>query len=785
MTLDIAIVLGILLFALVLFITEKLRMDVVALLVLSILAITKLVNPEEALAGFSNPAVVTVWAMFILSAALTRAGVGEVIGNSVLRLAGRSEARATVVIMLTSGVLSAFMNNIGVAALLMPVVITIAKRTGHPPSRLLMPLAYGSLLGGLTTLIGTPPNLVASQTLEAAGLEGFKFFDFTPVGIFAMLGGIFFVVVAGRFLLPSHLPAEEGATAQETKFLSEYGLAERRFELSVPTGSPFDGMPLEETGISSVVGLQILAVKRPHDLIVSPGPDFCLRGGDILHVQGRIENVRELADWRAMEMAAGDEMLELLSLQQLGNAEITLAPDSKLIGLTPAECDFRKRFGVTILGIRRDGVLHREDIPQTAFREGDRILLEGTLPALESTGNQPLFADYHLLATEKLSGIYTANDRLIELQVPEESALDGMSIADSQLSEGLGLSIIGIARPGQRILLPGGEEKLKAGDRMLVQGGVESLTTLKGLQSLRPVDAGGAAALQSEKLDLIEASLSPRCTLVGQTLKEIGFRNRFGLQVIAIWRQGRAYRSHLRNMKLEFGDALLLSGPRDKLRDFSKEPDFLVISAPLEEATPETQRRVLLATLIMAAVIAPVLLGWLPISVCAVAGVALMVISGCLPIRAAYRAIEWKAVFLIAGMIPLGTALQTTGAAKLIAGGVARALAPFGDWSLVIGLYLLTSLCTTIIPTTALVLIMGPIAIQAATETGMSPQSVMMAIAMAASASFTAPISHPVNVLVMGPGGYRFIDYLKLGVPLALFVFLCVMPALHFFWPLR
>ena len=182
MTIQIGLVLAILIASMVLFVSEKIRMDLVALMVLGTLVLTKLVTPPEAVAGFSNAAVIAVWAMFILSDGLTRTGIANVIGNTVLRLAGRTESRMIVVIMLTAGVLSAFMNNIGVAALMLPVVIDVARRTRIPASRLLMPLAYGSLLGGLTTMIGTPPNLLISGALEAAGHTPFGLFDFTPIG---------------------------------------------------------------------------------------------------------------------------------------------------------------------------------------------------------------------------------------------------------------------------------------------------------------------------------------------------------------------------------------------------------------------------------------------------------------------------------------------------------------------------------------------------------------------------------------------------------------------------
>jgi len=202
MTWEIALVLGILFVALILFITEVLRMDVVALLVLGVLAVSGLVQPDDALAGFSNPAVITVWAMFILSDGLTRTGIAYLLGTRVLRVAVEQEITLVIVLMLTAGGLSAFMTNFGVAALMVPVVIYISRRTEISPSRLLMPLAYGSLLGGLTTMIGTPPNLLIAGAMDEAGLKSFSLFDFAPVGVGALIAGTAFIALFGRFLLP-------------------------------------------------------------------------------------------------------------------------------------------------------------------------------------------------------------------------------------------------------------------------------------------------------------------------------------------------------------------------------------------------------------------------------------------------------------------------------------------------------------------------------------------------------------------------------------------------------
>jgi di/tricarboxylate transporter len=230
-------------------------------------------------------------------------------------------------------------------------------------------------------------------------------------------------------------------------------------------------------------------------------------------------------------------------------------------------------------------------------------------------------------------------------------------------------------------------------------------------------------------------------------------------------------------MRLEFGDALLLSASVENARFLTKSPDFLVISGGEREY--EAQRvpgKALLAGGLMLAVVVSVLIGWLPIAIAAVTGAALMVASRCLSMEDAYRAIDWKSVFLISGMIPLGTAMETSGAAQWIAEGMSSLVSPFGMWGMLGGLYVMTALATTIVPTTALVLIMAPIAISTSSELGLDPKLFIMAVAMAASASFTSPISHPANVLVMGPGGYRFMDYVRMGIGLAVVVAITVLP---------
>src|SRR5690606_13546540 len=264
-------------------------MDVIALMVLGSLVVTGLVTPPEAVAGFSNGAVIAVWAMFILSNALTRAGIANIIGQSVLRLAGRQEVRMIVVIMITAGVMSFFMNNIGVAALMLPVVVDVARRTRVPVSRLLIPLTYGTLLGGLTTLVGTPPNLLISNALATAGFSSFGIFDFTPLGAALLVIGTLFVALIGRHVLPRKKPEEQTQRRSQRNLRMQYGLQARNFEMRVAHDSILVGKSLAQSRIGSAAGLIVLGLERRGRTELMPSKQTVLQGGDRLFVQGRLD----------------------------------------------------------------------------------------------------------------------------------------------------------------------------------------------------------------------------------------------------------------------------------------------------------------------------------------------------------------------------------------------------------------------------------------------------------------------------------------------------------------
>jgi di/tricarboxylate transporter len=783
MTLDIALVLAILLLAVVLFVTEKLRMDLVALLVLSLLAVTQLVSPAQALAGFSNSAVVTVWAMFIISGGLSVTGIANILGRQVLRMAGTGEARLIAVIMATAGVLSAFMNNVGVAAMMLPVVVDIARRTKRPASRLLMPLALGSLLGGLTTLIGTPPNLLVSEALVDYGLDPFGLLDFTPVGLILMGAGILFVTLIGRHLLPSRDPVQETAVGDARDLQAQYLLGERLFFINLPPDSPLAGKTLAESRLGSALRLNVVAILRNGRTLVAPRPNQQLQSNDRLLVQGRQES---LTEWRGPQQFRVEEnqaSLQPLITQEIGMAEAHLPNTSSLIGQTVYQARLRRRYNINLLAVRRHDVIHYTNLPDTQFEVGDVLLLQGAQTDLAGLAETADFSQVQFMETADLTHRYHLEDRFILLRIPPDSALVERTLAESRLGDAFGLTVVAVVRDGETQLMPNPDTTLVPRDLLLVKGTPDELNLLRGLQALKVESQPlpDLSALESENVSLAEIVLSPQSRIVDKTLRELHFRDKYGLTVLAIWRGGQAIRTNLRDMGLRFGDAILVYGSRDKIRLLHSEPDFLVLTEPSQEFL--RLEKAPIAILIMAVILLPVLFGYLPIAIAAVAGATLMVLTGCLTMTEAYRYIEWPAVFLIAGMLPLGVALEQTGAARLLAEGVISVAGGMGPHAVVAAIFILTSLATQIIPTAALVVLMAPIAFNAATDMGISPLTLMMTVAMAASASFASPVSHPANVMIMGPGGYRFNDYLKVGLPLTLIVAVLVVIFVPIFWP--
>jgi di/tricarboxylate transporter len=619
MTAEILLVYGILAGAVLLFVSERLRLDVVALLALLALALTGILTPGEALAGFADPVVIMIAALFVVGDGLFQTGVAQSMGKLPGRLAGDSEVRLLVIIMLLVAVLSGFMSSTGTVAVMLPVVMGLAWARDLSPSKLLIPLSVASLLGGMLTLIGTAPNIVVSNHLAAMGREPFGFFTFTPIGI-AMVGvGIVFMALVGRRLLPDR-PSPAGRPSVEDQLTMEelagsWELHPQLFRLRVSEDSPMAGRPLEE--------------------------------------------------------------LEL--------------PD---------------RFRITVLEIVEEGE-----------GGGGRGLRRRTQPG--------------------------------ELKP---------ALAGAQFE------------PGQVLLVQGSPEGVA---RMVGRGWVSLL---------EEVQEGDPTAREA---GIAEVLLTPRSRLLGRTLKELKFRDRYQLSVVGIKRLGESVEGDVREVPLRFGDMLLVQGPWERIRLLQHEGrDFVVAMAPREmEPALRPLDRAPLAVGIMVGMMLLMTFDLMPAVTAVLVAAVAMVVSGCVSADDAYRAVNWESVVLIAGILPMATALEKTGGMQLIVDGLARTTEGAGPLLLLVVLFVLTSGLSQVISNTATAVLLAPIAYQLALGIGAAPEPFMMTIAVAASTAFATPVASPVNTLVLGPGGYRFGDFFKVGVALQFLVLLLTVAIVPFLFP--
>jgi di/tricarboxylate transporter len=496
--------------------------------------------------------------------------------------------------MLTVGAMSAFMNNIGATAVLLPVVINIANKAKVPPSKLLIPLAFGSLLGGVTTLIGTPPNLLASDALREVGLAPFRLFDYTPMGLIIFFSSISYMVLVGRHLLPAY-------------------------------------------------------TSHTHD---------------------------------------------------------------------------------------------RDNLTQ----------------------------EYHL------------RDYLTELHIQAESPLVGKRLIDTRLGEEYDLTIVGVLRQGEPNLgiLPG--LRLNAGDILLVNGSSEKILQVgKAYQASLLSEIVTDATLRSGESTVAEIVVSQLANFTGQTLRDMDFRDRYGLTVLAIWRGESPILDRLANVRLRMGDTLLVQGRRERIEAIRDDHAFLLLRPP--ESLPRLKKAPI-NLLIFVSMITAVGFGWLHIAAAAVLGAVLTILTGCLTMDEGYDAIEWKSVFLIAGMLPMGIALEKTGTARYLSDSIVLLVGGLGPRGVMIGLIVLTTSLTAFMSNAAAAVLVAPIAIQTALGLGVDPHAFVMGVAIAASNSFVTPISHQSCVLVYGAGGYKFTDFTKVGLPLTLLIWLLSAIFLPIFFPL-
>jgi di/tricarboxylate transporter len=594
----------ILLAAIGLLLSERLRADLVALLVVVALGVTGVLIPRETFSGFSSSAVVTIVAIFILTEALRITGVTERAGDLLLRLAGAGERRLVVILMLAGALLSLVMNNIAAAAVLLPAVSGIARRARISPARLLMPLAFATILGGMATLF-TTTNIVVSGVLRSQDLAGFGVLDFAPLGLPIVTVGVLYMTLWGQRMLPERSLTEDTRmrSAGRDNLVEIYRLGERLFRARVPADSALIRAPLAGSTLREQYGVNLVAVERQGQVTAAPPPNLVLAPGDIIWLEGKLEEFRA-----------------------------------------------------------RDVAPHLEILPTLAWSVND---------------------------------------------------------------------------------------------------------------------------LESPTVALVEAILAPRSTLLGQTLRTARFREKYGMVVLGIWRAGRPIRTGLSELTLQFGDALLLQGRRSQLPLLQTEPDLIVLDrGRAEDASAGMRGKGWLALVIMAGTLAVAALNTALVGEIMLGGALLVVLMRVLTMDQAYGAIEWRSVFLVAGMLPLGLAMTKSGAAALLANGLVRFLGGVGPLAVLTGLFVLTILLTQTMHGAAVATIVAPIAIQTAQQASLNPRALAMAVALATSMAFLTPLGHPVNVLVMGPGGYQFRDYLRVGLPLTVLLTLVVLIGLPLVWPL-
>ncbi len=577
--------------AMVLFVTGRPRMDVVAVIMMLALPLTGVVSMAEALMGFADPNIVLIAALFVIGEALVRTGVAQRMGDWLTARAGASEGRVIVLLMLVVAGMSAFMSSTAVVAIFIPIVLRIVARTRIPAARLMMPLSMAALISGMLTLVGTPPNLVVNAELTRQGHEGFGFFAFTPFGLPILLLAMLYMLGARRYLSAPAAPAPPDRPAL-ADWVAEYGLADRGHRLRLLPGSALAGARLDVLDLRASEGISIIAIERGRGYrrhLIQPRGETVLQPGDTLLIERRSDG----PDLDGLARAQGLEALPLSArrfadtAQEIGMAQMIVPPGSRLIGQTVTQARFRSRFGLSVIGLKH--------------------------------GAQP--------------------------------------VPDTML-----------------------EEPLRAGDTLLTMGPWRAI-----------------AALAGERRDLV-----------------------------------------VLDMPVEYHEVV-----------------------PVRARAP-------LALAVVALVVGLMVWGAVPHVQAALFGCLLMGLFRIIDIDGAYRSIHWQSLILIVGMMPFSLALQRTGGVDMAAEALLAALGDASPRLVLAAVFAATAGISLIISNTATAVLMAPVALALASVLGASPYPFAMTVALAASAAFMTPVASPVNTLVVGPGNYRFTDFLCVGGPFTL-----------------
>jgi di/tricarboxylate transporter len=595
LTPEIALAFAILFGALIVFMMDIVPIDFVAFSIMALMLVLGPIlgiSPQEAISGFSNPATITILAMFILSAGIYRTGIINRLAHYMVLLSGDSQTKQLLVIMLVVGPISAFINNTAAVAILIPSVITMARAHNRPPSKLLIPLSYFSQLAGAITLIGTATNVLASSLSAQHGYGTFGMFEFSHIGVLILITGAIYILTIGRHLLP-----------------------DRR---------------------------------------------------------------------------VGSEITE----------------------------------------------------------------------------------DYRI------------NDYLTDVIILDDSPLVGKSIVESRLREQFDTHVLDIVRDGNKVPHPIGEEQLESWDILFIKTKSERLFELereRGL-AIEPELRLCDGTLESSDRNLLEVVIGPNSPLIGTTLETINFRQRYNSTVIAIRRHGEVLRERLGRISLNFGDTLLLRGAEKSLSLVKHDPAFIIVT---EELRPAEFRhdKTLTALGIVAGVVIIAALGT-PILVTAIAGCVLMVVTGCLDVSELHESIRWDVIFLLAGIIPLGLALERTGGAQLLADMATLSANYVPPVVVLMIFYLVTVFMAEFISHSAAVVVMIPVGAATAEALGLDARAFILASMFAASMSFSTPVGYQTNTMIYGPGGYKFLDFTRVGAPFSLLMAITTPIYIYLFWGL-
>ncbi len=590
MTFDQSIVFAVLAGAMVFFAWGRWRYDVVALMALMVVVFAGVVPAHDAFMGFGHPAVITVVAVLIISRALKISGIVEIL-VAVLSKSGSTPTRQIIATGGTGAVFSAFMNNVGALALMLPVALRNATLSGQAPSRILMPLSFATLLGGLVTLIGTPPNIIIASFREQATGTPFAMFDFTPVGLVVAVVGLAFVSLVGWRLLPTE---------------------------------------------------------------------------------------------------------------------------------------------------RKGGAA-----------EPDRFQIEAYI---------------------------------IEAKVPAKSKLVGRQIRDLENLCDNEIAVMMIIREDSRRFAPAGTERLAAGDILILEGDPATLNPLFSDRTLNVSREPRVKAedLESDEFELVEAVVMPLSMIEGRSMRGLKMHERYGINLLAIARQGQAPKTRLGSIRFKTGDILLLQGEKQTIKEVLANLGCLPLAQ--RGLSLASQKRPLLPTAIFAAAILTAAFGLLPVQIAFVTAVLALLMTNCLSLREAYDSIEWPIVVLLGALLPIGEALHSTGGTALIAGGIADLAGAVPIWAMLGLLMVVSMLLSDLVHNSPTAVLMAPIAISIAKALGLPADPFLMAVAVGSASPYLTPIGHQSNTLVMGPGGYHFADYWRMGLPLDVIILLVAVPMIMLVW---